>query len=64
MFFLHPKKDFSNFCPIPCFINSCMEEVQIGVIYNALLDSNDGDLSPYASQTIYFSNINENKISD
>ena len=41
-----------------------MEEVQIGVIYNRLLDSNEGDLSPHASQTIYFSNINENKISD
>ena len=36
----------------------------MGVIYNTLLDSNDGDLSPHASQTIYFSNKNENKISD
>ena len=41
-----------------------MEEVQIGVIYNTLLDSNEGDLSPHVSQTIYFSNMNENKISD
>ena len=41
-----------------------MEEVQVGVIYNTLLDSNEGDLSPHASRTIYFSNINENKISD
>ena len=41
-----------------------MEEVQVGVIYNTLLDSNEGDLSPHASQTIYFSKINENKISD
>ena len=41
-----------------------MEEVQVGVIYNTLLDSNEGDLSPHASQTIYFSNINENKVSD
>ena len=64
MFILHRKQDFSYFCYIPCFVNSCMEEVQVGVIYNTLLDSNKGDLSPYASQTIYFSNINENKISD
>ena len=41
-----------------------MEEVQVGAIYNTLLDSNEGDLSPHASQTIYFSNINESKISD
>ena len=36
----------------------------MGVIYNTLLDSNEGDLSPHASQTIYFSIVNENKISD
>ena len=41
-----------------------MEEVKADVIYNTLLDPNEGDLSPHASQTIYFSNINENKISD
>ena len=41
-----------------------MEEVQVGVIYNTLLDSNEGDLIPHASQTIYYSNINENKIID
>ena len=41
-----------------------MEEVQVGVIYNTRLGSNEGDLSPHASQTIYFSNINANKISD
>ena len=41
-----------------------MEEVQVGVIYNTLLDSNEGDLSPHASQKIYFSNIIENKISN
>ena len=64
MFFLHRKQDFTNFCFIPCFINSCLEEVQVGAIYNTLLDSNEGDLSPHASQTIYFSTINENKISD
>ena len=61
---LASKADFSYFCPIPCFINSCMEEVQVGVIYNTLLDSDEGDLSPHASQTMYFSNINENKILD
>ena len=33
-------------------------------IYTTLLDSNEGDLIPHASQTIYFANINENKISD
>ena len=41
-----------------------MEEVHVGVIYNTLLDSNEGNLSPHAPQTIYFSNLNENKISD
>ena len=41
-----------------------MEEVQVCVIYNTLLDSNERDLSPYASQTIYLFNINDNKISD
>ena len=41
-----------------------MEEVQVGVIYNTLLDSNEGDLSPHASQTIYFSYINKKRISD
>ena len=25
---------FSNFCCIPCLINSCMEEVQVGVMNN------------------------------
>ena len=45
-------------------MNSCMEEVLVGVIYNTIFDSNEGDLSPHAAQTIYFSNINENKISD
>ena len=41
-----------------------MEKVYVGVIYNTVLDSNEGDLSPHASQTIYFSNINDNMISD
>ena len=40
-----------------------MEEVQVGVIYNTPLDSNEEDLGPHASQTIYFFYINENKIS-
>ena len=38
-------------------------DISIGVIYNTLLYSNEGDLSPCALQTIYFSNINENKVS-
>ena len=54
----------SVFCFTPCFINSCMGEVKVGVIYNTPLDSNEGDLSPHASQTIYYCNINENEISD
>ena len=42
-----------------------MEEVLVvGVIYNTLLDSNEGDLSPHTSQTIYFSKTNESKMSD
>ena len=64
VFFLHRKQDFSHFLCFPCIINSCMEEVYVGVIYNTLLDSNEGDLIPHASQTIYFSNKNENMISD
>ena len=36
----------------------------IYVVYNTLLDSNERDLSPHTSKTVYFSNINENKISD
>ena len=64
MFFLYRKQDFPNFCGIPCIINSCREELQVSVIYNTLLDSNEGDLSPHVLQTVYFSNLNENKISD
>ena len=41
-----------------------MEEILVAVIYNAVLDSIEGDLSPHPSQTKYFSNIDENKISD
>ena len=41
-----------------------MEDVLVGVIDNTLLGSNEGDLSPQTSQTIYFSKTNENKISD
>ena len=49
MFFLHRKQDFSHFYCIPCIINSCIEEVYVGVIHNTLLDSDEGDLSPHAS---------------
>ena len=38
--------------------------MSVGEIYNTLLDSNEGDLSPHTSQTIYFSKTNENKMSD
>ena len=41
-----------------------MEDVSAGVIYNTPLDSNEGDLSPHTSQTIYSSKTNENKMSD
>ena len=61
VFFLHRMRDFSNLCSIPGFINSYMEEVQVCVIYKTLLDSNEGDFSPHASQTIYFSNVNEKR---
>ena len=57
---LASKAGFSHFCSIPCIINCGMDEVQVGVIYNTLLDSNEGDLSPHASQTIHFSNIDNN----
>ena len=59
-FFLYRKQDFSNFCFIPWFIDSCMGEVQIGVIYN----SNEGGLSPHALRTIYFWSMNYIKILD
>ena len=58
------KFHIQGVCCITCIINSCMEEVYVGVIYNTQLDSNEGDLSPHASQTIHFSNTNENTISD
>ena len=38
--------------------------MSVGEICNTLLDSNEGDLSPHTSQTIYFSKTNENKRSD
>ena len=41
-----------------------MEEEYVLVMYETLLDSNEGDLSPHTLQTILFFNINENKISD
>ena len=52
--FLSRNQDFFSFCSIPCFINSCMGEVQVGVIYDTLLDSNDMNPSLHASQKIYF----------
>ena len=45
--FLHRKQDFSIFCCIPC-----MEETFVGLIYNKLLDLNEGDLSLHISQTV------------
>ena len=64
VFFIHRKQDFSIFC-IPFIIDSCMEEVLVGVIYSTLLDSIEGDLRPpdhmHRRQYI-FSNINEKKI--
>ena len=54
---LHREQD-------PCKIKFCIEGVSVGEIYNTLLDSNEGDLSPHISQTIYFSKTKENKISD
>ena len=41
-----------------------MEEVSVGEIYDTLLDTNEGDLSPHTSQTIYFSKMNENNMPD
>ena len=64
VFLLHRKQDFCNFCCKPSKIKFCIEEVSVGEIYNTLLDSNEGDLSPHTSQTIYFSKTNENKMSD
>ena len=61
MFFSQRKQDRSNFCCIPCIFNSCMEKVWLGMIYYTFLDSNQGNLSPHTSQTVYFSNIYENK---
>ena len=64
MFLLHREQDFCNFCCKPSKIKFCIEEMSIGEIYNTLLDSNEGDLSPHTSQTINFSKTNENKMSD
>ena len=49
------------------FINynrGCFESFKKKVMYNTLRDWIEGDLSPHTLQTIYFSNISENKISD
>ena len=64
VFLLHREQDFCNFCCKPSKIKFCIEEVSVGEIYNTLLDSNEGDLSPYTSQKIYFSKTNENKMSN
>ena len=55
VFLLHREQDFCNFCCKPSKIMFCIEGVSVGEIYNTLLDSNEGDLSPHTSQTIYFS---------
>ena len=64
VFLLHREQDFCNFCCKPFKIKFCIEGVSVGEICNTLLDSNEGDLSPHTSQTIYFSKTNENKRSD
>ena len=64
VFLLHREQDFCNFCCKPSKIKFCIEEVSVGEIYNTLLDSNEGYLSPHTSQTIYFSKTNENNMSD
>ena len=64
VFLLHREQDFCNFCCKPSKIKFCIEGMSVGEIYNTLLDSNEGDLSPHTSQTIYFSKTNENKMSD
>ena len=64
VFFSHRKQDFSHFCCIPGIINSCLGDVKIGVIYNALIDSNEGVSVHMHHRQHIFSSINENKISD
>ena len=64
VFLLHLEQDFCNFCCKPSKIKFCIEGVSVGEICNTLLDSNEGDLSPHTSQTMYFSKTNENKRSD
>ena len=64
VFLLHREQDFCNFCCKPSKIKFCIEGVSVGEICNTLQDSNEGDLSPHTSQTIYFSKTNENKRSD
>ena len=48
--FLHGKQNFCSFFCNPCIINSCWKTPSINVIYNTLLDSNDGNIL----QTIYY----------
>ena len=64
MFFLHRKQGFLIVGCISCVISSCMEEVNVDAMYGTQLDLNGGDCTPHTLQRIYFSNINENKMSD
>ena len=63
-FFYIKSRTFLICVAFLAFLNSSMEEVYVGVMCNTLLDSHEGDLTPHTSQTICFSNINENKTSD
>ena len=58
------RTGFSQFLLQASKIKFCIEEVSVGEVYNTLLDSNEGDLSPHTSQKIYSSKTNENKMSD
>ena len=64
VFFPHRKQDVSNFHYIPRIINCWIEEACVGAMYSTLQDSDQGYRSPHTSQTVYFSYMNENKISD
>ena len=63
VFFLHQKQDVCNICCMPCINNFCMGKVLVGVIYDTTRHK-WGDLIPHNLQTIYFSNINDNNLSD
>ena len=64
MLLFNREQDFCNFCCNPCKIKFCIEEVSVCEVYNTILDSNEGDLSPHTSQIIHFSRTNENKMSE